>query len=200
MNETNLAQAKQYALQRLETELPPHLHYHGIWHTKEEVVPAVERLADMEGIQGQDRLLLLTGAWFHDLGFVEQATHHELIGARIAIQVLPGFGFTNVEVEIVRWIILATALPQSPNTLSEKIMADADLDVLGREDFLPRNEALRSELAEGNKVFSDLDWFTSQIKFLESHSYFTASSHKLRDEQKRKNLAALRETLEALNR
>ena len=198
MNEESFNQAKQYALQRLEQELPRGLYYHGINHTRYDVVPAVERLAEMEGVRDEARLLLLTGAWFHDLGFVEQALHHELIGARIAMQVLPTFGYTNIEAEVVRWIILATALPQSPNTLEEQIMADADLDVLGREDFMPRNEALRKELALAGKTFTDLEWLRSQLKFVESHNYFTEAARKLRGDRKRLNIAELKQRIEAL--
>jgi len=198
MNEANFKQAKQYALGRLERELPPNLFYHGLTHTRDDVVLAVERMAEMEGIRAETRLLLLTGAWFHDLGFVEKALHHELIGARIAVEVLPGFGYSEDEAEAVRWIILATALPQAPRNLPEQIMADADLDVLGREDFFARNDALRRELAESGKTFTDLEWFISQLKFVESHNYFTAAAHQLRDEKKRQNILALQQRIKAL--
>src|SRR6266536_2303068 len=101
-------------------------------------------LAGMEGVQGDALSLLLTAAWFHDLGFVEQPQYHELISARIAVQVLPGFGYTDEQVEIVRWAILATALPQAPQNVLEQILTDADLDVLGRDAFMKRSDDLRS--------------------------------------------------------
>ena len=44
-------QAKQYFLQRLERELSPNLLYHGITHTRDDIVPAVEMFASMEGVQ-----------------------------------------------------------------------------------------------------------------------------------------------------
>jgi uncharacterized protein len=117
MDAQRFEQAKQYVLHRLERELSPNLLYHGIRHTRDDVVPAAERLANMEGIHGEALFLLLTAAWFHDVGFDEQPRYHELIGARIAMQVLPGFGYTDEQVEIVRWAIMATALPQSPQNL-----------------------------------------------------------------------------------
>ena len=171
--------------------------YHGIAHTRDEVVPAVERLAGMEGIQGESLDVLLSAAWFHDIGYVEQATHHELIGARMAVQVLPSFGYSDSEVEIVRWAILATALPQSPTSLLEQILADADLDVLGREDFMKRNQDLRGELALLGKEFTDAEWYTRQIQFVEQHQYFTASARSSRDTQKSLNIAVLKNTLKA---
>ena len=154
----------------------------------------------MEGIQGESLYLLLTAAWFHDIGYVEHATHHELIGARIAVQVLPSFGYSESEVEIVRWAILATALPQSPTSLLEEILADADLDVLGREDFMQRNGDLRCELALLGKEFTDEEWYTRQLKFVEEHKYFTASARSSRNTQKSLNIAKLKNRLKEFTR
>lgn len=198
MDAQNFGQARQYALHRLEWELPQNLLYHGITHTRDDVVPAAELLAGMEGIQGESLSLLLTAAWFHDLGFVEQPLYHELISARIAGEVLPGFEYTNEQVEIVRWAILATALPQSPTSLLEEILTDADLDVLGRDDFMLRNGNLRRELSFFGKVYSDAEWYTGQLKFVESHTYFTISARTLRDAGKSRNVADLKRILEEL--
>jgi predicted metal-dependent HD superfamily phosphohydrolase len=198
MGKLNFERAKHYALERLEQELPPHLYYHGIAHTRDDVVPAVENLARLEGIHGTALSLLLTAAWFHDLGHVEQARHHELISARIAVQVLPDFGYTTKQVETVRWAILATALPQSPQNQLEQILTDADLDVLGRDDFMHANHALRCELAFLGEEFSDLEWYGRQLKFLEAHTYFTASARSLREEGQLKNIQMLKERIELL--
>jgi uncharacterized protein len=198
MNLKIFEQARRYAIKRLEHELSPALLYHGIAHTRDDVVPAVERLAGMEGIHGESLYLLLTAAWFHEIGYVEQAVHHELIGARIAMQVLPVFGYRQSEVETVRWAILATALPQSPASLLEEILVDADLDVLGREDFMQRNKDLRCELALLGKEFTDEEWYTRQLKFVEEHQYFTASARSTRNTQKSLNIAKLTKMLKEL--
>lgn len=199
MDSKNFEQAIRYAEQRLEQELAPHFVYHGIAHTRDEVVPAVETLAGMEGITGKSLLLLRTAAWYHDLGYIENAVHHELIGARMAVDVLPSFGYSPEDVEVVRWAILATALPQSPNNLLEQILTDADLDVLGKTDFMKRNDDLRRELAFLGKEFSDEQWYHQQLKFIEGHQYFTASAHALRDAQKSINITELKQTLQLLS-
>jgi len=103
--------AKQYALQRLESELSPGLFYHGLMHTTEDVVPATEKFAEGEGIKGESVDLLLTAAWFHDLGFIKGRTGHEVIGARIASEVLPGLGFSIEQIQTVRNVIIATVIP-----------------------------------------------------------------------------------------
>ncbi len=195
MEAQNFEQAKQYALQRLEKELSPNLIYHGIGHTRDDVVPTVVTLANMEGIKGEALYLLLTAAWFHDLGFIEQPSHHEQISTRYATEVLPGFGYTVEQIEIIRWIIYATILPQDPKTPLEKIMADADLDVLGRDDFMLFNSNLRRELALAGRNYTDAEWYAGQIKFVEGHIYFTASARTLRDTGQAKNLAELKKKL-----
>jgi uncharacterized protein len=189
-------QAVSYARERLQSELPPHLHYHGATHTSNDVVPAVSRLAEMEGIQGEPLHLLMTAAWYHDIGYVERPVHHELLGARIAREVLPTFKYTPRQVEAINWAILATALPQSPQNHLEQILCDADLDVLGREDFWPRNRALRRELAELGKEFTDAQWYAGQLKFIEPHAYFTASARTLRDDGKALHVQELRQALQ----
>jgi uncharacterized protein len=55
----------------LEREFSPQLVYHGIIHTREEVVPAAETLAHMEGIPKESLSLLFTATWFDDIGFIE---------------------------------------------------------------------------------------------------------------------------------
>ncbi len=198
MTSIQFEQAKQYAENRLQRDLSLRLVYHGISHTRDEVVPAAETLADMEGVHGKSLLLLRTAAWYHDLGYIENAVHHELISARMALDVLPSFGYSREDIEIVRWAILATALPQAPSNLLEQILTDADLDVLGRDAFMKRSDDLRSELASLGKEFTDGEWYSGQIKFVENHTYFTASARALRDEQKRKNIDELKKTLELL--
>ncbi len=62
--------ARSYVAGRLSNELPSAIRYHTRAHTKEGVVPAAERLAALSGVQDVPLVLLLTGAYFHDLGLV----------------------------------------------------------------------------------------------------------------------------------
>ena len=93
---------------------------------------------------------------------------------------------------------MATVVPQSPKTILEEIMADADLDVLGRDDFMFCNNNLRRELAFFGQEFTDTQWFSGQLKFAKSHTYFTTTARKLRDEVQARNVAALKKKLEEI--
>jgi uncharacterized protein len=191
MTAPDFEQAQQYALTRLERDLSPNLFYHSLQHTRDDVLPATERLAALEGLEGESLLLLRTAALFHDLGFVERYADNEVVAARLATEVLPQWGYTPKQVQAIDGMIMATRLPQAPRTPLEEILADADLDVLGRKDFFDRNQALRAEMAAHSRPVSDHDWYDQQLRFLQGHHYFTASARRLRDAQKGRNLERL---------
>jgi len=183
--------AKQYALERLERELPSALIYHCLAHTRDDVVPVVERLAALEGIDGEDLLLLRTAAYYHDLGFVEQPAGHEAIAVRIVSEVLPGFGYSLEQIDVISGIIMATRTPQDPHTHLEEIIADADLDLFGRDDFWPLNRALRTEVEALGQLMTDEEWYGGQLAFLRDHRYFTAGARTLRQDLKQRHIEKL---------
>lgn len=195
MDQPNFEDAKAYVLRRLETELSPRLIYHTLAHTRDEVVPAVEQLAASEDISGEDLLLLRTAAYFHDIGYIVDPNGHEITSIRIAKEVLPGFGYTSSQIAVIEGIILATKLPQSPHNLLEQVMADGDLDGLGRDNFLARGLNLRSEQAEFGRRLTDEQWYLEQIHFLQAHRYWTRSAQTLREPQKQENIATLNRLL-----
>jgi uncharacterized protein len=191
VSQLSFERAKHYALERLERELPSTLCYHTLAHTRDDVVLAAERLAAMEEVTGEELLLLRAAAYLHDLGFIVQHADHEAISARIACEVLPGFGYSPTQIKVITGIIMATQLPQSPRNLLEEILADADLDVLGRDDFWERNQTLRAELAAIGKPMTDEQWFSEQCKFIQGHRYWTVAARTLRDARKQENVAGM---------
>ena len=187
--------ARQYAIQRLASELAPALVYHSIAHTCDEVVPAAERLASLAGVRGDELLLLRTAAYYHDLGFITHYAGHEAASAAIATAVLPEFGYQPRQISRIHGMIMATKLPQSPHTLLERLLADADLDVLGHPNFLARNQALRAELASYGGAMTDEGWYSNQIKFIANHHYWTPEAAHERDAGKLASMALLGDLL-----
>ncbi|HEX5691181.1 MAG TPA: HD domain-containing protein [Roseiflexaceae bacterium] len=187
--------AIRYALRRLEHELLPGYSYHSVVHTRDDVAPAAELLASMLQLSEEECLLLRTAAYYHDLGYVEQRAAHEAVAVQLAQLVLPRFGYSPAQIETIAGMIMATRLPQTPHTLAQQILADADLDILGRSDFLSRNRALRAELAAFGQHFDDAAWYGDQLRFLQSHRYWTAAARSLRDAYKQRNCEALEQLL-----
>lgn len=196
MIEPDFEQARSYALSRLEKELPDFLTYHCIEHTRDDVVPAVAMLADALGVDAHARLLLLTAAYFHDTGFIYQVQNHEEVGVEIAREVLPSLGYSPHQIDVIDGLIMATRMPQNPHGLLQEIIADADMDSLGREDFFPIADNLRRELEALGSVRSDADWYQFEIGFLSNHRYFTSAARQIRDGQKARNIARLHELLQ----
>ncbi len=197
MSTPDFERAKHYAFERLRHDLHPNLDYHTLAHTREDVLPAAERLAAIERVDQESLLLLRTAACYHDIGFVERRDEHEVASAQIARAVLPQFGYQTDQISAIHGMIMATRLPQSPHTLLEEILADADLDSLGREDFLPLSMALRDELTAFGAPTNDQEWYARQLTFLRGHRYFTVAASTLRDTQKRRNMTALTTLLAA---
>jgi predicted metal-dependent HD superfamily phosphohydrolase len=191
--------ARDYVLDRLEHELSPGLTYHCMGHTRNEVVPAADRLADLEKVGDEDHLLLLTGAYFHDLGFIRQRQDHESVSIQLAEQTLPLFGYSAAHIAVVRGIIQATRLPQLPTTLLERIMADADMDDLGHENFWKRSKDLRQEFNYYGTKFTDEEWYTYQLRLMQSHKYFTDSEQALRNTLKQQHILDVKRLLDMAN-
>lgn len=191
---------KAYALARLTRGLPPDLRYHSIRHTCADVLPAVERLAALAGVNGDELLLLRTAALYHDMGYMEQYVNNEPIGVRIARETLPDFGYSSDQIEAIERMIMATQMPQAPQTFLEALMCDADLDSLGREDYLETSHNLHAELVAYGASITLEEWYRRQLTFLSNHTYFTEAARELRDAGKQANIQQLHELLAMLEK
>lgn len=184
-----------HALDRLQRELSPQLAYHDLWHTQHDVLPAVARLGAISGLPARDIRLLEVAAAYHDTGFMVTYENHERAGIQIVRDTLPQYGFSEQEITQIADLIRATRLPQSPKTYLQELLVDADLDVLGRDDFFDRNELLRQELALRNSAVPWREWQEQQLQFLKQHSYFTPVARDLRDEGKERHIHTIKEWL-----
>ena len=183
---------KQPILSRLEKELDPRLGYHNISHTLD-VLKQAEKIARKEGVKDRhDLLLLKTAAVFHDSGFLFVYKGHEEKGCEIASEDLKNV-FSEPDIKKICGMIMATRIPQSPNTLLEQIICDADLDYLGRKDFEPISTHLYKEFITFKIIPDDCVWDHIQIKFFESHRYFTKTTIESRNDIKMKHLDILKE-------
>ncbi len=168
--------------------LPEGFYYHNWEHTLDVVEQAV-LYAQEQRLPGDAILLLRTAALLHDSGFSRDYDGHEKASADIAKEVLPGFGYTQGDIESIVKMILATRWPQSPHTPLEETLCDADMDNLGRDDFFEKSADLRRELhAVCSLEYTDPQWHRVMFEMLESHSYFTLSARQRRDTGKIDNI------------
>jgi len=187
-------QAKKFILHKLKNELPKHLSYHSVAHIKD-VFDSSKLLAKEEGVKGKELKLLLTAALFHDSGFLVNRQEHEKESCGIALQYLPGFGYTTEDIKRICGMIMATKIPQTPHNHLEEILADADLDYLGRNDFFTIGNKLFEELCIYGILNTEKEWNVLQVKFLESHHYFTPTAIRLRKAVKDSHLNVIKSKL-----
>ncbi|MFC2114610.1 HD domain-containing protein [Bacteroidota bacterium] len=178
-------------LRRLEKELNPELHYHGVHHTID-VIASCKRLCEAEGVNSSDMLLLQTAAVFHDSGFLQTYKGHEEVSCDYARDILPGYGYRADEIKHIREMIMATQIPQSPKSYLANILCDADLDYLGRNDFDPIAHSLYKELMAYNMIIDEKQWNMIQVSFLSNHIYFTKTAKESRESKKQQKLDELK--------
>ena len=171
--------------------LSPDLIYHCLDHTLDVLEQSI-RIANEEQISNcRDLYLLKIAALYHDTGFLETYAAHEIKSCEIFLADADQFKLTEDEIDVITNLIMATRIPQLPETQLEKIICDADLDYLGRDDFFMISDNLRKEFLRYNIVADDEEWEQMQLKFLQNHQYHTQSSQKLREPFKQLNYARL---------
>jgi hypothetical protein len=78
-------------------------------------------------------------------------------------------------------------------------MADADMDDLGNEDFWKRSKDLRQELDYYGIKYTDEEWYTYQLRLMQSHKYFTNSERVMRDTVKQQHMREVKRLLDLAN-
>ncbi len=190
-----LGDLEDFVLEKLEKGLPQKLYYHNLKHTVD-VYTQVELIGRAENVNNEELLLLRTAALFHDAGHLIDYDTHEEMAVKLVHEILPEYYYSERQIEIISDLIMSTKLPPKPKNLLEEIICDADLDYLGRTDFIPVSNMLYRELHEHGKIGTLREWNEMQIKFIAKHSYFTKTARKLRNVNKKSQLDKLRKWME----
>ena len=175
-----LLDLEEYVYQRLDSELPENLFFHDVQHTTH-VYTQVELLGRGEKVSEEDLLLLRSAALLHDIGYIDKFDDHEERSVEMAREILPMYRYTQEQADRICKLILATKLPPEPGNLLEQIMVDANMDHLGRVDFLIQSDKLYQEYRMQNKIKSKKDWNNYQIDFLKKYEFHTNIAKTLRE-------------------
>jgi len=181
-------------LEELSENLPDNLTYHNLNHIID-VANGCNFYIDYYMVSDRVADLIRIAAVAHDYGYIFTPVEHE---ERSIKEIRPMLtAYTEAEIALINGMIRATKVPQNPQNLYEEILADADLDYLGRDDYDPISEGLYKEFLHFGVVKGELDWLQLQIKFLENHTFHTEWARKNRTRRKQQVLARLRDTLGA---
>jgi uncharacterized membrane-anchored protein YitT (DUF2179 family) len=180
-----------FIINKLEKELPKYLTYHNARHTKE-VLHNARHIAHAENITGHELDILLTGALFHDTGFLETYKDHEAVSCNIARKYLPDYEYTHEEIEEVCDLIMATRIPQQAHNKLAEILCDADLAYMGTDKYFSTSKNLYRELKNLVIIKTNDEWVKFQTDFIESHNYFTKTASREHQYKKEQNLLILK--------
>lgn len=163
---------RKYVLNKLKADLPDHLTYHGIEHTLD-VLNVCEQYIRRLNLGEEERFLLRIGAVVHDMGFLKGSANHEEVGAGMASELMLELGMKDAQIQEVKGLVLSTKIPQCPKNELQKIICDADLDYLGRDDYPEISQRLYKEFKFMKVIQTDEEWRNLQINFLKSHYFHT---------------------------
>ena len=174
---------RKQVLTNLEANLPSSLTYHALDHTLD-VLNVCNQYIRREQLPEEERYLLRAGAIVHDMGFLQGSANHEEVGAGMAEVIMKDLGINEKDIELVKGLVMATKIPQNPKNHLQRIICDADLDYLGRQDYPEISKRLFTELKNMNVISTAQQWKELQINFLKAHHYHTPYAIKNREPQK----------------
>ena len=163
---------KEKIFDDLSNILDENYSYHNLDHTKRVIRAAVD-IGSNYDLSDKDWRCLLTACLLHDYGFIESHVEHEKISAKLSSQILPKYGFSENEIEIINSLIIVTKLEKKPKNLLESIIRDSDLEYLGSEDFIKISPLLKKEWINCEVVKSDSEFYKIQYEFILNHSFYT---------------------------
>ncbi|MDX1943618.1 MAG: DUF5706 domain-containing protein [Saprospiraceae bacterium] len=183
-----LAEAQKYVAEFYEAHFSEKYVFHNFPHVIE-VVEATRQIAVAYPMTPREMEILLLAAWFHDIGYVEGPEGHEERSANYASAFLKKYHYNSDDIEEVVKCIRATKLEAEPETLTAKILCDADLSHLGGKMYWEHCTRLRQELfLTQNIVMSEHEWVNFELDFITHHHYHTEAAQDLFDKRKQKHI------------
>ena len=178
---------KEKIFNDLSNILDENYSYHNLDHTKRVISAAVD-IGSNYDLSEKDWRCLLTACLLHDYGFIESHVEHEKISAKLSSQILPKYGFSETDIQIINSLIIVTKLEEKPKNLLESIIRDSDLEYLGSEDFIKISPLLKKEWINCKVVKSDSEFYKIQYELILNYSFYTDFMIKNSINQKKVNI------------
>jgi len=169
MNDELIRTVREYVFNLFNDQGDKPLVYHNYNHTVD-VVNAVQEIGEAMNLNDSGIEILILSAWFHDCGYTQVVDGHEEISCEMAVDFLTSKGYPSDRIEQICAAIRATKMPQSPKSILDKILCDADLKSSGEPDYEDRYELLwlEQELLGRKDKFNLTE--NEEINFLSTHT------------------------------
>lgn len=190
-----LKKVENYVLDDLNTNLKPEYIYHNFSHTQF-VVSKVNEIIQSENLTNDEQEIVLLSAWFHDIGYTVDKAKHEDHSIVIATEFLKKENYDKEKLDKVIVCINATKLHETPETLLEKILCDADFSHLASPNYKEKSNQLRTEFENiGCGIYSKKEWLEENIAVFNNQKYYTKYANINWNSTKNENLIELKKEL-----
>lgn len=187
-------QMRDFVIGLLRDNLPGNYLYHNPEHTLYVIEKALE-IGKSEKCTDEELDFIGVAALWHDTGYIKTYLNHEAESCKLARHYLPEYGYQSEYIDRICDMIMVTKIPQLPKYKLEEILADADLEYLGTEEFEIKSEALFQELQSVRPAYTETEWDQAQISFITNHHYFTHYCQEHKEPVKMKHLLKLTSSL-----
>ncbi|TGD59524.1 Pycsar system effector family protein [Flavobacterium humi] len=196
-----LQKTEDFVFNLLKDNLSISYTYHNFNHTQK-VVTAAKNLVLNEGIKDEEAEIILVAAWLHDTGYIKGFAKHEEQSVLIARDFLEKNNKDEAYIAKVSALIKTTEIHETPATIAEKIIKDADYSHFASPDYIAIGELLREEWKlTQDKTFTDLEWASENKKMLVlCHHYFTDFAKENWQAAKDKNIFLLQKEIQKLSK
>ena len=190
--------SSEFVTKLLNENLPSEFTYHNHIHARE-VFEAVTELGKNSSLPNEELEIIQVAAWFHDTGFIRSYLDHEYKSIEIVKEYLENIHYPEEKIDKITDIIIMTEMGNIPVSLSEKIMRDADILHIGKEEFYSKSLTLKSEWESiDRKKFTELEWLQSSLDFINSTLFYTDYAKSKYERGRQKNISRLNEMIRKL--
>ena len=183
--------AEKHVREFFKQKISPDFVFHDLPHT-EKVVESVIEIGQGYQLDEQEMEILQLAAWFHDAGYDQGPDEHEERSARYARDFLTDHRYPAERIQAIVDCIMATKVPQQPESLLAEVLCDADLSHLGKVQYWDRCGRVRQELQLTREVvMSEQEWVEFELNFMLQHRYHTPVAAQLYDKLKQKHIRLL---------
>jgi len=168
-----ISESKEYITSLLNSKLDPSITFHTIHHTKN-VARGAALMAQFYRLSEWETTILITSAWFHDIGHIQQSKGHEKISQEILYNFFKYKDIPHVFVEECAICIQATEVGKKPTNHLAAIIKDADFFHITLPNYWMITEQLKEEIEyQNNTHINCKDWYDGNLQFLQSLQFFT---------------------------
>ena len=105
--------------------------------------------------------------------------------------------YPEEKIKLIESLILATSPIVEPKNTLEKIIKDADMDNLWREDFFDINDKVKKEKETIKNIkIKSPDWHHASLDMIKWHKFYTPTQIRERNDSLKKNAEKLKEKME----